>query len=84
MKYDAIVVGAGAGGGVASSLLAQAGAKVLLLEKGQWLRGTERDHLRNQRYSRYGVNAGPSLDERREYEGIEFTPIRGEFSNNAS
>ena len=84
MKYDAIVVGAGAGGGVASSLLAQSGAKVLLLEKGEWLRGTERDHLRNQRYSRYGVNAGPSLDERREYEGQEFTPIRGEFSNNAS
>ena len=84
MKYDVIVVGAGAGGGVASSLLAQSGAKVLLLEKGEWLRGTERDHLRNQRYSRYGVNAGPSLDERREFEGRVVTPIQGEFGNNAS
>ncbi len=62
-KYDAIVVGAGAGGGVAAGLLAEAGKTVLLLERGTWLTFEEvgRDHLRNQRLSRYGVNAGPDL-----------------------
>ena len=84
MKYDAIVVGAGAGGGVACSLLAQAGLTVLLLEKGAWLKFGERDHLRNQRYSRYGVNAGPLLEERREFEGKVVSPLQGEFNNNAS
>ena len=62
-KYDAVVVGAGAGGGVAAGLLAEAGKTVLLLERGKWLTFAEvgRDHLRNQRLSRYGVNAGPEL-----------------------
>ncbi len=62
-KYDAIVVGAGAGGGVAAGLLAEAGKTVLLLERGRWLSFAEvgRDHLRNQRLSWYGVNAGPDL-----------------------
>jgi len=62
-KYDAIVVGAGAGGGVAAGLLAEAGKTVLLLERGEWLSFAEvgRDHLRNQRLSRYGVNVGPNL-----------------------
>ena len=63
-QYDAIVVGAGAGGGVAAGLLAEAGKTVLLLERGEWLTFAEvgRDHLRNQRLSRYGVNAGPNLE----------------------
>ena len=62
-KYDAIVVGAGAGGGVAAGLLAEAGKAVLLLERGRWLTFDQvgRDHLRNQRLSCYGVNAGPDL-----------------------
>ena len=33
--YDAIVVGAGAGGGVAAGLLAEAGKRVLLIERGR-------------------------------------------------
>lgn len=63
-QYDAIVVGAGAGGGVVAGLLAEAGKTVLLLERGEWLTFAEvgRDHLRNQRLSRYGVNAGPNLE----------------------
>lgn len=34
--YDAIIVGSGAGGGIAAYVLTQAGAKCLLLEAGSW------------------------------------------------
>ena len=61
MTYDVIIVGAGAGGGVAAGALAEAGKRVLLLERGRPLSFAEvgRDHLRNQRLSQYGNNAGP-------------------------
>lgn len=59
--YDVIIIGAGAGGGVAAALLAEAGKSVLLLERGkaQTFEETGRDHLKNQRVSTYGHNAGP-------------------------
>jgi choline dehydrogenase-like flavoprotein len=62
--YDVIVVGSGAGGGVAAGLLAEAGKRVLLLERGRALSFADlgRDHLRNQRDPRYGYNAGPGPD----------------------
>ena len=62
--YDAVVIGAGAGGGVAAGLLAEAGKQVLLLERGHALTFEEvgRDHLRNQRLSYYGHNAGPEIE----------------------
>jgi len=60
-RYDAIIIGAGAGGGVVAGVLAEAGKRVLLLERGPALDASsvKRDHLRNQRFERYGNNAGP-------------------------
>lgn len=61
--YDAVVIGAGAGGSVAAAELAEAGMRVLVVERGSWLRYDQigSDHLRNHRFSRYGHNTGPSL-----------------------
>src|SRR6185436_12046114 len=61
IRYDVIIVGTGAGGGVIAGVLAEAGKRVLLLERGRFLSFTEvgRDHLRNMRLSQYGNNAGP-------------------------
>src|SRR6185503_10918817 len=62
-KYDAIVIGSGAAGGIVACVLAEAGKHVLLLERGSPLSFAEvgRDHLRNQRLAIYGHNAGPEL-----------------------
>ncbi len=62
--YDVIVVGAGAGGGVVAGLLAEAGKRVLLLERGRDLAFSDvgRDHLRNHRLAQYGHNTGPEIN----------------------
>ena len=56
--YDVVVIGAGAGGGVAACVLAEAGARVLLVERGDWLAYSHvgSDHLRNHRLAVYGDN----------------------------
>lgn len=89
--YDAIIIGAGAGGGVIAGLLAEGGKRVLLLERGSHLTFADekRDHLRNMRLSRYGVNAGPVLDDHpRVFEDKSgarvVRAIDGGYNNNAA
>jgi choline dehydrogenase-like flavoprotein len=68
VRWDAIIVGAGAGGGVAARVLAEAGARVLLIDRGRFLEYDEmsRDHLANQRFGPFGRNnAGPAEREAR-------------------
>jgi choline dehydrogenase-like flavoprotein len=62
---NAVIVGAGAGGGVVAKELAQAGLSVVLLERGRWTTNADcrKDDLRNQRTSILGHPFGPD-DER--------------------
>ncbi len=90
--YDAIITGAGAGGCIAAAILAEAGWRVLLLERGKLLSAAElgRDHLRNQRLALYGHNAGPDLAGNPRVfvapDGSERTvrPNEGAYQNNAA
>ena len=91
-KYDAIIIGAGAGGGVAAGLLAEAGKRVLLLERGKRLTFQDigRDHLRNQRLPQYGFNVGPDPDGNPrvavtpEGKALVVNPIEGGYQANAA
>src|ERR1017187_8776569 len=58
---NAVVVGAGAGGGVAAKQLAEGGLSVVLLERGRWTTNWDcrKDDLRNQRTSVLGQPFGP-------------------------
>jgi choline dehydrogenase-like flavoprotein len=60
-KADAVVIGAGAGGGVVAKELAVNGLHVVVLERGQWVGPNDdrKDDLRNQRTSILGNNSGP-------------------------
>ena len=64
--YDVVVIGAGAGGGVAACVLAESGARVLLVERGEWLPFAEvgADHVRNHRLAVYGDNTPVAIDRR--------------------
>jgi choline dehydrogenase-like flavoprotein len=60
-KVDAVIVGAGAGGGVVAKELAEAGFHVVLLERGVWPNAWDcrKDDLRNQRTTALGHPFGP-------------------------
>ena len=91
-QYDSIVVGAGAGGLIAAAILAESGREVLVLERGgtlDYATGGHRDHLRNQRLSAFGHNAGPDIDGNpRVVEGAEgartVRPHEPGYQNNAA
>ncbi len=63
-EFDAIIVGAGAAGGIVAAELATAGKRVLLLERGRELsyEDVPLDHLRNHRLALYGHGTGPDLE----------------------
>jgi len=87
LKVDAIIIGAGAGGGIAACVLAEAGKTVLVLERGRSLSFADvpRDHLRNHRLSQYGHGTGPDLvGNPRVFNGKVRNPIQGGYNNNAS
>ena len=64
-KVNAVVIGAGAGGGIVAKELSEAGLTVMLLERGKWNTPFDdlKDDLRNQRVSVLGAPFGPD-DER--------------------
>lgn len=90
-RYDAVVIGAGAGGSVAAAVLAEAGMRVLVVERGSWLQYDQvgRDHLRNHRISKYGHNTGPDLEGHPRTIALATgderitRPIDGDYHNNA-
>jgi len=89
---NAVVVGAGAGGGIVAKELSQAGLSVVLLERGKWYSAFDcrKDDLRNQRNSVLGTAFGP--DEERnprvfvDEHGKEqiLRPNEGGYNNNAA
>ena len=89
---NAVVVGAGAGGGIVAKQLATAGLTVVLVERGKWYTAYDcrKDDLRNQRTTVLGNSFGP--DEVRnprvfvDEQGHEhlLKPSDGAYSNNAA
>ena len=89
---NAVVIGAGAGGGIVAKELAEAGLTVLLLERGKWNTPFDdlKDDLRNQRVSALGAPFGPD-DERNPRVVVDapgqeriVLPSDWEYNNNAA
>ncbi|MBN8732564.1 MAG: GMC family oxidoreductase [Acidobacteria bacterium] len=74
---DAVVVGAGAGGGVVAYVLAKAGLRVVLLERGRQIPFEESGHdeLRSQRTTVLGNAFGPDSEQVR----MINSPLTGKF-----
>jgi choline dehydrogenase-like flavoprotein len=91
-RVNAVVVGAGAAGGIVAKELAVAGLSVVLLERGKWYTAADcrKDDLRNQRNSQLGNAFGPD-DEGNprvwvDAKGVAHTVLasEGAYSNNAA
>ena len=91
-RVNAVVVGAGAGGGIVAKELAEAGLSVVLLERGKWYSAFDcrKDDLRNQRTSVLGCGFGPDDERYRRVvldgKGNEqvVVPSDGVYNNNAA
>jgi choline dehydrogenase-like flavoprotein len=91
-RVDAVVVGSGAGGGVASCVLAEAGLSVVVLEKGRWHSPFEerKDDLVNQRNASLGLAYGPDEEKNPRVfvdpsgQGRVVSPRDGAYQANAS
>jgi choline dehydrogenase-like flavoprotein len=91
-RVNAVVVGAGAAGGIVAKELATAGLSVVLLERGKWYTANDcrKDDLRNQRTTVLGNAFGPEdegnprvwVDSRGEANVV--LPSEGEYQNNAA
>ncbi len=89
---NAVVVGAGAGGGVVAKELSEAGLSVVLLERGGWPRFEDHDHdeLISQRTTVLGNAFGPDDDRYKRVvvgsDGAErvVLPSEGAYNNNAA
>jgi choline dehydrogenase-like flavoprotein len=91
-RANAVVIGAGAGGGIVAKELSTAGLSVVLLERGKWYTPfeTRKDDLRNQRTSILGCAFGPDDERYRrvvvDQDGNEsiVVPSDGAYNNNAA
>jgi choline dehydrogenase-like flavoprotein len=91
-KVNAVIVGAGAGGGIVAKELAEAGLSVVLLERGKWYTANDchKDDLRNQRTSPLGCAFGPDDGRNRrvlvDADGRErvVLPSDGSYNNDAA
>ncbi len=91
-RVNAVIVGAGAAGGIVAKELSTAGLSVVLLERGKWYTPADcrKDDLRNQRTTVLGNAFGPE-DEGNprvvvDSSGVPRTvlPSEGAYSNNAA
>jgi choline dehydrogenase-like flavoprotein len=91
-RVNAVVVGAGAAGGIVAKQLSTAGMSVVLLERGKWYTSNDcrKDDLRNQRITRLGNAFGPEDDGNPrvlvDVEGVPhiMLPSEGGYQNNAA
>ncbi len=91
-RVNAVVVGAGAAGGIVAKELSTAGLSVVLLERGKWYTTNDcrKDDLRNQRTTVLGNAFGPE-DEGNPRVSVDATgvaqivlPSEASYSNNAA
>ena len=91
-RVNAVVVGAGAAGGIVAKELATAGLSVVLLERGRWYTANDcrKDDLRNQRTTVLGNGFGPEDDGNPRVwvnprgEATTVLPSEGSYQNNAA